>query len=276
VASSEQCVKCGLDLSDATAAACPACGTRIIAPPAARTWVAALFQFIIAATFMLLFGFPKIMIAILAALIVIGTGLAPWLKAKQVPPAQAPQKPLSHPVLFRIVSFGIALCSVAFLATLLFGFVIFMNAWTRWHLYEGQAYHQGEFQVSRVYYQKHTKGGADIFASGTVEGQKEWLSLRPFLHKTPHDQQELESLVPSRTSIPIYFFPNLKGRTRVQVLEDRPPAQASHRNAINTLNYSLIGLAAAAGIIFLLSRLRRYCFVESSPAFPGVRVGQVS
>jgi hypothetical protein len=229
-----------------------------------------------AATFMLLFGFPKIMIAIMGALILIGTGLAPWLKAKQVPPTQAPQKPLSHPVLFRIVGFSIALCSVAFVATLLFGFVIFMNAWTRWHQYEGQKYHQSDFQVSRVYYQKHTKGGADVFASGTVEGQKEWMSLRPYLHTMPHDQAELESRLQPGTSIHIFFFPDLKGRARVQVLDDVPPAEASRRNAMSTLSYSLSGLAAAAGLIFLLSRLRRYCFVESNPAFPGVRVGQVS
>ena len=219
-------------------------------------------QITFTAVFMLAFGFPKIMIAIFAALIVMGTGLSAWIKVRpaQVRPAQRP--PLAHPTLFRILSFVSALCALAFVCFLLFGFVIFMNSWDRWHQYEGQHYERTDFVVKQAYYQPRRKGNADIYASGTVEGSKEWMGLQRYVESFPHNQGELDAEVPSGTSIDVYYFPGLKGRARVVVYDEVPPAEASRRAAMNTITYAPLGLAVSAGLIFLLSRLRRLCYAE--------------
>jgi len=216
---------------------------------------------------MLVFGFPRIMIAIFGALILIGTVLSPWLKARSVARTSIPQRPVTRPMLFRILGLGIALCSFFFVAILLFGFVIFMNAWSRWHQYDGASYHRSVFQVTRVYYQTHSRGGPDVFASGTVEGKREWMNLQPYLHTVPQDELDLDWRVPVGTSIPVYVFPDLQGRSRVQVFNGVPPAEANHRTAIAALNYGLGGLALAGGLIVVLVRLRRACYQEPEAAF---------
>ena len=60
----------------------------------------------------------------------------------------------------------------------------------------------------------------------------------------------------------MYFFPDLQGRSRVLLFTGVPPAEANHRAALNALNYGLLGLAVMAGLIFVLSRLRRACLIE--------------
>jgi hypothetical protein len=67
--------------------------------------------------------------------------------------------------------------------------------------------------------------------------------------------------------IPIYYFPKMKGQSRVQVYGETPPAEASHRMAINVADYALLGLVVTAGVIFVLSRLRRACFAEPEISF---------
>lgn len=275
MSSIQKCPQCGHDITDTSAAVCPMCGTTygtmsgatsgstVVAGPGARIWIGALVQFAIATIFMLKFGFPKIMIAFFGGFIVLGTALSAYMKAKPVAVRPAPQLPTAHPVLYRILGLIIALCSLAFVATLLFGFVIFMNSWSRWHLYEGQRHHQTEFQVTRAYYQKGRKGSIDIYASGMVEGQREWMNLQPYLHTMPHDQEELDAHVSAGTSIPIYLFPDLKGRSRVQVYEETAPAEAYRRAAMKAINYGLGGLALCAAMIFVLSRVRRMCFDET-------------
>ncbi|MFZ0733794.1 MAG: hypothetical protein WAM79_15830 [Candidatus Sulfotelmatobacter sp.] len=270
-----KCQKCGLDLTDPSAMACPMCGTTLVARTEPRIWIRALIQFAFVGSFLLIFGFPKFMIAIFAGLIVIGTALSARLKPKQAGPRPAPRMPTRHPILFRVVSIGIVLCSMIFFATLLLGFVVCMNAWTRWHQYEGQPHHQTSFQVVRVYYQKSLyqknssfRSGVSVYASGTVEGQREWMNLLPYLHTMPRDLEELDERVPVGTSIPIYLFPNLKGRSRLCVLEAGLPSEASHRHVIDTLNYGTGGLALSGAIIFLLARLRRVCFDHSPPSQP--------
>ena len=265
-----KCPKCGLDLTDPSARSCPICGTTLVAPPGAKIWIGALIQFAFVGGFLLIFGFPKFMIVIFGAVIFVGTALSAYLKPRQAGPRPAPQKPTRHLILFRVVSLAIAACSLVFFATLLFGFVMFMNAWNRWHQYEGQPHHQTSFEVVRAYYQKSTSAhsGPSVYASGTVEGQREWMSLMPYLHTMPHDQDELDMRVGAGTSIPIYLFPNLKGRARVEVLEAGLPSEVSHRQAIDVLNYGLGGLGLTGVIIFLLMRLRRICFDDSESALP--------
>jgi len=158
---------------------------------------------------------------------------------------------------------------------LLFGLVIFLNSWNRWHQYEGQVYHRSEFQVLRVYYQKQSKSYS-FYASGLVDGNREWISLQPYTHVTPHSQGEAEQLVPAGILIPIYFFPDLKGRARVQVYQKIPPAEASHRDAIKAANISLLGLAISGGLLFVLLRIQRGCYADvENRAAPsvGVQIG---
>jgi len=239
------------------------CGAKIVVLPGAKIWIGALIQIALSTIFMLVFGFPKIMIAIFVTLILIGTALSAWLKARPaVVRGPVPQRPLAHPTLFRILSLISALCALIFISILLFGFVIFMNSWNRWHEYEGQRYQRTDFVVKQAYYQPRRKGNADIYASGTVEGNHEWMSLQRYVESFPRNQAELDSQVPAGTSIDVYYFPGLKGRARVVVYDEVSPAEASRRTAMNTLTYAPIGLGVTAGLIFLLSRLRRLRFAE--------------
>jgi hypothetical protein len=231
-------------------------------------WLGALFQIAIMTTFMLLFRFPKFMIVPFAVFILLGTALSASLKARAStvrPPV--PQQALAHPTLFRIVSFAIAICGLVFISSLLFGFVIFMNSWNRWHQYEGQPYHQSDFVVKQVYFQRGSKGGVDAYASGTVEGQREWMNLIPYLHVVPRSEAQLDSLVGPGITIPIFYYPELKGRARVQFDDGVLPNEAGRLAAMNALKYGFLGLAVSAGMIFALSRLRRLCFVPTDSAF---------
>ncbi|HKU27690.1 MAG TPA: hypothetical protein VJQ54_19625 [Candidatus Sulfotelmatobacter sp.] len=212
---------------------------------------------------MLLFRFPKIMILIFVIMILIGTAFSVWMKPRQAAARMLPQRPVSNPVLLRIIGFFIALSSLICVALVIFGFAIFMNAWTRWHQYEGQSYHRSDFQVKHVFYQRRGKGGIDISASGLVEGKPESLSLLPYVHTMPRNEAELDSRVPVGAVIPVYLFPNLKGRARVQVYDPVPPAEASHRMAISTVKNFLLALAVMGIALFVLSRLRELCFAEN-------------
>jgi hypothetical protein len=261
-----QCSKCGFYVTDNSLMACPQCGSNLVALPTINRWMGALIQLVVSTTFMLAFGFPRIMIAIFAGLILLGTAISSRLKPRATgAPATSPRTIL-RPTLFRVLSIGIALCTLAMMVVALFGFVIFMNAWDRWHRYEGQAYQRSEFQVVRTYYQTHTKGGPDVYASGTVDGQREWMNLLPYLHTRPHDQSELDARVPRGTSIPVYLFPGLKGRPRVQVNNGVLPSEASQREAMATLKYGLSGLGVAAFLLLVMVRLRRECYTETEPA----------
>jgi hypothetical protein len=95
--------------------------------------VGALVQIAISTAFMLALGFPRIMIAIFGGLILLAAAFSGRTKARTFTP---PPKPVSHPIRFRILSIGIGLGSIVLVSILLFGFVIFMNSWSRWHRYE--------------------------------------------------------------------------------------------------------------------------------------------
>ncbi len=182
--------------------------------------------------------------------------------------ANAPRAPLpkpTRPILFRFVGLGMFLCVFACLCFLLLGFVMFINNWNDWHRYEGQPYHVTTFQVAQVYFQKHSKS-TDLYARGMVDGQREWMSLQPYLHTRPRSQAELEDAVPAGTSIPIYLFPEMKGRLRVRIYSDIPPAEAYHRTAIKTAKYAPMGLAISLGLLFILTRVQRFCFSQNTDA----------
>jgi hypothetical protein len=275
------CPKCGSDLSAATSPACPGCGAPILPTTTLGVgkWIAAATQIGLTTIFMLVFGFPKIMILVFAGLILLFTALSSWIKPAAAAARTAPQRPGSNPVMFKILGLASTVCVVALVGILLFGFVIFMNSWNRWHQYEGQRHQHSDFQVVRVYYQPHTKGGADVYASGMVDGEKEWMGLLPYLHIAPRNQAELDARVPVGTIIPVYVYPDLKGRARVQVYSPIPPDEASKHTAMSTLNYGLLGLAITAGMIFVLSRLRQACFDDSalplSATQPEIPMGKI-
>lgn len=264
MAFARKCPKCGQDITDPSASKCSACGASMLVLPRIGIWVGAVIQITLCTVFMLLFGFPKIMILVFAGFILAGSALAAWVKSKPKQAAPVPTRPVSNPVLLKILNVFLAACSVVCLALVIFGFVIFMKAWTSWHQYEGQSYHRSEFQVKHVYYEKRTKGGTDISASGIVEGHLEYLSLLPYVHSVPRSEAELDSKVPIGTVIPVYLFPNLKGRARVQVYDPVPPAEASHRMAVSTVKNTLLALAVMAGLLFVLTRLRALCFADES------------
>jgi hypothetical protein len=276
MSSLQKCPKCGLDLAGMTAQSCPICGTSFVesrvrgsslgSGRGARICFGALLQFAIASIFMLAFGFPKFMIAFFGAFILIAAVLSIWMKSRPVPASRTPQPPVAHPVLFRILSLAVGVCAVVCFSFLLFGFVIFANSWSNWQRYKDQSYHRADFQVTRVYYQRHGKG-TDVYASGKVDGQREWMSLSPYLQAVVRGQGELEERVPVGTSIPIYLFPEMKGRSRVRVYSEVPTAEAYYRAAINALRWGLGGLAISGGILFVLLRLRAMCFEKRESAF---------
>ncbi|HEV2397722.1 MAG TPA: hypothetical protein VGS27_12325 [Candidatus Sulfotelmatobacter sp.] len=222
----------------------------------------AAFQFTLATGFMLLFRFPKWMIGAFAVMILVGTLVASATKSKVASRSVAPQRPITRPILLRFVGAGLALFSFAALAFLLLGSVMFLNSWNDWHRYEGQPYHVTTFQVRQTYWQRQSKGGPDIYASGIVEGHREWISLQPYVHDRMRNPQELDARVPAGTAIPIYFFPDMKGRLRVRVYQGVPLADAYHQTALNAAKYGSIGLAICIGVIFLLLRIQKTCFAE--------------
>ena len=256
-----KCPKCGLDLTDPLARVCPICGSTLFSPSRKPIWFIAAFQITIASAFMLLFRFPKWMIPAFAGMILVGTVAGSFIKPRNPNAVRAPLPKPTRPILFRFVGLGMFISFFACLCFLLFGFVMFLNNWNDWHRYEGQPYHVTTFQVTRLYYQRHSKS-TDLYASGTVDGQREWMSLQPYLHTRPRSQAELEDAVPAGTSIPIYLFPEMKGRSRVRVYSDTPPAEAYHRAAIKTAQYAPMGLAISVGLLLILNRARRLCYSD--------------
>ncbi len=200
-----KCPKCGIDLSNAASPICPGCGNPTLAMPRVGKWIGAIIQIAVATTFMLVFGFPKVMIVMFAALIVVATLLSTFVKPRLAGAPAAPARPVSNPLLFKLLSVAIVLSSFAMFCILLFGLVSFINSWNRWHQYQAHPYQRTDFVVTKVYYQAH-RGGPDVYASGTVEGNKEWMSLRPYLNYVPRSHEELEAGVAPGTRDPGLFL----------------------------------------------------------------------
>jgi hypothetical protein len=58
--------------------------------------------------------------------------------------------------------------------------------------------------------------------------------------------------------IPVYLFPNLKGQSRIQVIDILPPGEASRRTETRVLRRAPAILALLGALILLLVRLRRF------------------
>jgi hypothetical protein len=172
-----------------------------------------------------------------------------------------PSLPRPLPMSVVLLNLAIAILGLAFLSCLIFGFVAFINAHNAFKRVQGQPYHATTFEVIRPYYQKSAgMHGPDIsvYASGMVEGNKEWMSLGPYLKRVPRDQAEVNDSVPPGTVIPVYLFPNLKGRSRIQVIDVLPPGEASRRTETWVLQRAPVALAVLGALIFLLVRIRRF------------------
>lgn len=253
-----KCAACGFEGDNFPGGACPQCGKQSSARAAINPWVGALVQFALAAGFMLIFHFPRPFIFIFAAFIFLGTLLSVRLRSLQTVRPKLPPAPQTPAAQFLAVAIGI--CAFLFFSCLLFGFAMFMNSWSAWQRYQGQGYHATTFQVVRVYYQRSrgTHGPSIyIYASGMVEGKKEWMGLSPYLTTKPHGQGELESMVPAGTIIPVYLFPDLKGEARVELIGPQPPAEANRKQAMLVLNRALTILAGLGLVIFVFLRIRR-------------------
>ena len=173
-------------------------------------------------------------------------------------PRSRPSWPMS--VIFLNLTIGIL--GLAFVSCLLFGFVTFINAHIAFKRVQGQPCHATTFQVTRPYYQKSAgMHGPDIavYASGMVEGKKEWMNLLPYLKPAPRNQEELNDSVPAGTVIPVYLFPNLKGQSRIEVIDVLPPGEASRRTETWVLRHAPVALAVLGALILLLVRIRRFC-----------------
>ncbi len=231
-------------------------------------------------SFMLLFRFPKRMILYFGAFILVATTLSSLLRARQgqAPPRPAQPIPLSRPILYRVLSVFIALGGFVLVAILLFGSVMFMNAWSRYQTYEGRRFERADFIVKQAYFQRGSKGGISVYASGTVYGQNEWMDLESYVR--PQNNDELQESVPPGTSIPIYYFPSLKGRSRNQVYSETPPAESYHRNMTDVLSKGLPALFLTAAFLFLLIRIRKSCVGEenfaSSSSDSSMQIGKFS
>ncbi|MGA9305709.1 MAG: hypothetical protein WBW31_09950 [Candidatus Sulfotelmatobacter sp.] len=177
------------------------------------------------------------------------------------------------------MSLAIAVLGFAFLCCLLFGSVAFLNAHNAVERVQGQPYRATTFQVTRPYYQRSAgMHGPDIaiYASGKVEGEKEWMNLVPYLRRDPRDrlpqnQAEVNDVVPPGTVIPVYLFPNLKGQSRIEVVDVLPPGEASRRTETWVLQRAPVALAVLGALIFLLVRIRRFCSSSAAPGLSGSR-----
>lgn len=234
------------------------CAAKMLSARGKNIWVVALVQMILCVAFMSIFKFPKVMIVGFAGFILMATLLSAWMRSRPIAARPAPLVSSAHPIAFRVLSVFVGLGALVVISTLIFGSVIFLNNWDLWQKYKGQPYHRTDFIVTRTYFQKLGKGGVDVYASGTVDGNKEWMSLQPFLGKVrAHDEGELDDLVPEGTSIPIYLFPGMKGRMRIRVYGETPSAEGYYRAAISDLNTSLFILAITIAALFVLIRIRR-------------------
>ncbi|PYQ36848.1 MAG: hypothetical protein DMG99_21700, partial [Acidobacteria bacterium] len=80
--------------------------------PRIGIWVGAAIQITLCTVFMLLFGFPKIMILVFAGFILAGSAFAAWVKPKPRVVTPIPARPVSNPVLLKLLGFMLAACSL--------------------------------------------------------------------------------------------------------------------------------------------------------------------
>jgi hypothetical protein len=281
MAAAHQCPACGFECDSLPNLSCPQCGRKFLRSSGSfLPWLAVLAQVAVVTGIMFTFHFPRPLIVFfgLAAFFSAVLGLRRrWSASPTSKPF--PQPLSSQPIGVILIDLAIAILGLAFLCCLLFGLVALLNAHNAIERVQGQPYHATTFQVTRPYYQRSAgMHGPDIaiYASGMVEDKKEWMNLAPYLRRAPRDplpqnQAEVNDLVPPGTVIPVYLFPNLKGQSRIQVIDVLPPGEASRRTETWVLQRAPVALAVLGGLIFLLVRIRRFCLSSAVQVMSGSR-----
>jgi hypothetical protein len=280
MAAAHQCPTCGFECDSFTDLSCPQCGRKFLRAGSFLPWLAGLAQVALVTGVMFAFHFPRPVIVFFGLATLFSTVLGLRRRRSTSPTGKPSPRPLSsQPISVILLSLAIAVLGFAFLCCLLFGLVAFLNAHNAVERVQGQPYHATTFQVTRPYYQRSAgMHGPDIaiYASGMVEGEKEWMNLVPYLRRDPRDrlpqnQGEVNDVVPPGTVIPVYLFPNLKGQSRIEVIDVLPPGEASRRTETWVLQRAPVALAVLGALIFLLVRIRRFCLSSAVQVMSGSR-----
>jgi len=273
MAAAKRCPYCGFESDDFPDRTCPQCGKRLLRSVSFPPWLLALAQAALGVGVMFAFHFPRPMI-LGFALVTFFLALFGLRSRRTSAISNSVPRPLSpQPKSAVFLGLTIALLGLACFACLLFGFIIFLNAQMAIKRVARQPYHATTFQVIRPYYQKSAGfHGPEIsvYASGMVGGNKEWMDLFPYLKRNPSGQGELNALVPPGTTIPVYLFPNLKGRSRIQVIDVLPPGEAARRIQAQVLRRVPVALVVLGALMFVLVRIRRSL---ATPAAQATSVG---
>jgi hypothetical protein len=278
MAAAHQCPTCGFECDSFTDLSCPQCGRKFLRAGSFLPWLAGLAQVALVTGVMFAFHFPRPVIVFFGLATLFSTVLGLRRRRSTSPTGKPSPRPLSsQPISVILLSLAIAVLGFAFLCGLLFGLVAFLNAHNAVERVQGQPYHATTFQVTRPYYQRSAgMHGPDIaiYASGMVEGEKEWMNLVPYLRRDPRDrlpqnQGEVNDVVPPGTVIPVYLFPNLKGQSRIEVIDVLPPGEASRRTEMWVLQRAPVALAVLGALIFLLVRIRRLCSSSAAEVISG-------
>jgi len=268
MATAQKCFACGFEADNFPESACPQCGKKVAPSVQVSPWLRALVPALLVTAITMTFHLPRGVVAILALAAFLAGGFSG--RSGRSFPLQGdsePQIPSRRPLAAQLLSLAIALCCVAFALALMFTFLVFMGSWTDWEHTQGQSYHATSFRVIQVYFEQPTKGPPQVFASGTVEGKKEWMDLLPYLKRVPRNQGELQALVPAATVIPVYLFPGLKGGGRVRIIDSADPAAADHQRAVGAFLFGPVAMAALALLVSVLARIRRYCREPAPQAY---------
>lgn len=263
-----RCSVCGFESDNFPDFTCPQCGKKLLSSSPFSPWIVVVAQVIVTTGFMFIFHFPRPVIIIFGLIVFLFSALGLRRRRNGFATRKSPPLPLSsQPASVVLLGLAVAVLGIVFVACLLFGSVALINSYNAVARVQGQPYHATIFQVIRPYYQKSAGMHGpyiQVYASGMVEGDKEWMSLIPYLKQVPHNQAELNDLVPPGTEIPVYLFSGLKGRSRIQVNDGLPPGEASRRTETWVLSHVPLALVVLAVLIFLLVRIRRSCVAPAA------------
>ena len=159
----------------------------------------------------------------------------------------------------RLLDLIVAVCGTLFVLGSLFGFVFYMNTSSRAQLYQGAPYHSTTFRVTSVLFYQHVSPSphyTEASAIGIVEGQKESMDLIPYLGRIPRNERQLMNWVPEGTVVPVYLFPTLKGKNRIQPIHG-VPTEDWYRGLAAWSSNRVFPVVGAIGILTALLILAR-------------------
>jgi len=169
----------------------------------------------------------------------------------------APKPPMTAGIWFLDLITGV--CGTLFVLGSVFGLVFYENSASRAQLYKGAPYHATTFRVTFVQYMwvGGNGGHTEATATGIVEGQEETMNLMPHLSRTPRNQGDLMKMVPRGTLIPVYLFPTLQGRSRIQSIRE-VPTEEWYRACTTWASNRALPWVGVIGILTVLLALARF------------------